>query len=107
MLIYSIGVFSLSGKMTLSLFLNTASTVRFTNPPSFLSFEDIATALLIIPAADTSIKAAWYVQILMELRISMLRFDILALDACSIMSVSYTHLRAHETRHDLVCRLLL
>ena len=29
---------------------------------------------------------------------------------CSIngeLSVSYTHLRAHETRHDLVCRLLL
>ena len=25
----------------------------------------------------------------------------------SITSVSYTHLRAHETRHDLVCRLLL
>src|SRR5450756_1086201 len=24
-----------------------------------------------------------------------------------VMSVSYTHLRAHETRHDLVCRLLL
>src|SRR5450756_2684129 len=24
-----------------------------------------------------------------------------------IDSVSYTHLRAHETRHDLVCRLLL
>src|SRR5450756_2687621 len=24
-----------------------------------------------------------------------------------IKSVSYTHLRAHETRHDLVCRLLL
>src|SRR5450759_5652953 len=28
-----------------------------------------------------------------------------ALRACT--SVSYTHLRAHETRHDLVCRLLL
>src|SRR5665648_444543 len=26
--------------------------------------------------------------------------------AC-LISVSYTHLRAHETRHDLVCRLLL
>src|SRR5450756_2979929 len=26
---------------------------------------------------------------------------------CSLHSVSYTHLRAHETRHDLVCRLLL
>src|SRR5450759_5407874 len=24
-----------------------------------------------------------------------------------INTVSYTHLRAHETRHDLVCRLLL
>src|SRR5450756_2033735 len=23
-----------------------------------------------------------------------------------VVSVSYTHLRAHETRHDLVCRLL-
>src|SRR5450756_2907684 len=28
-------------------------------------------------------------------------------DAISIDAVSYTHLRAHETRHDLVCRLLL
>src|SRR5450756_3053819 len=26
---------------------------------------------------------------------------------CPPASVSYTHLRAHETRHDLVCRLLL
>src|SRR5450756_2298646 len=26
---------------------------------------------------------------------------------CTGTSVSYTHLRAHETRHDLVCRLLL
>ena len=25
----------------------------------------------------------------------------------TVSSVSYTHLRAHETRHDLVCRLLL
>src|SRR5665648_1136550 len=24
-----------------------------------------------------------------------------------VVPVSYTHLRAHETRHDLVCRLLL
>ena len=27
--------------------------------------------------------------------------------ALGIETVSYTHLRAHETRHDLVCRLLL
>src|SRR5450756_1226853 len=25
----------------------------------------------------------------------------------AVAAVSYTHLRAHETRHDLVCRLLL
>ena len=25
----------------------------------------------------------------------------------SVCTVSYTHLRAHETRHDKVCRLLL
>src|SRR5450756_2732259 len=29
------------------------------------------------------------------------------LDHTNIFPVSYTHLRAHETRHDLVCRLLL
>src|SRR5450756_2648931 len=28
-------------------------------------------------------------------------------DAAHLEPVSYTHLRAHETRHDLVCRLLL
>src|SRR5450756_2899730 len=28
-------------------------------------------------------------------------------DATAAGPVSYTHLRAHETRHDLVCRLLL
>src|SRR5665648_485604 len=27
-------------------------------------------------------------------------------DVERLVSVSYTHLRAHETRHDLVCRLL-
>src|SRR5450756_1367729 len=28
-------------------------------------------------------------------------------NSVGIVTVSYTHLRAHETRHDLVCRLLL
>src|SRR5450756_2845691 len=32
----------------------------------------------------------------------------IAADCATVVSpVSYTHLRAHETRHDLVCRLLL
>src|SRR5450756_3006378 len=32
---------------------------------------------------------------------------VMDLQAFSVKAVSYTHLRAHETRHDLVCRLLL
>ena len=41
--------------------------------------------------------------------ITNLRYDILAqlLDKLSHNSVSYTHLRAHETPEHLVCRLLL
>eukprot|EP01016_Furgasonia_blochmanni_P057092 TRINITY_DN9853_c0_g1_i1.p1 TRINITY_DN9853_c0_g1~~TRINITY_DN9853_c0_g1_i1.p1 ORF type:complete len:601 (+),score=130.20 TRINITY_DN9853_c0_g1_i1:64-1866(+) len=35
------------------------------------------------------------------------REDTLTSTAFKHISVSYTHLRAHETRHDLVCRLLL
>src|SRR5450756_2399254 len=30
-----------------------------------------------------------------------------AREGYNLAAVSYTHLRAHETRHDLVCRLLL
>src|SRR5450756_1883843 len=33
--------------------------------------------------------------------------DKVPVTADSLKAVSYTHLRAHETRHDLVCRLLL
>eukprot|EP01016_Furgasonia_blochmanni_P009682 TRINITY_DN14018_c0_g1_i1.p1 TRINITY_DN14018_c0_g1~~TRINITY_DN14018_c0_g1_i1.p1 ORF type:complete len:455 (-),score=44.30 TRINITY_DN14018_c0_g1_i1:49-1413(-) len=34
-------------------------------------------------------------------------FSLLKIPLLSLQTVSYTHLRAHETRHDLVCRLLL
>src|SRR5665648_1208038 len=33
--------------------------------------------------------------------------QMIGIGAASAISLSYTHLRAHETRHDLVCRLLL
>ena len=36
-----------------------------------------------------------------------LRLDGEDLTLIALQAVSYTHLRAHETRHDLVCRLLL
>ena len=34
-------------------------------------------------------------------------YDSVLVSAAVGKAVSYTHLRAHETRHDLVCRLLL
>src|SRR5428012_8164 len=33
--------------------------------------------------------------------------DVAGFGARGTRAVSYTHLRAHETRHDIVCRLLL
>src|SRR5665648_1083716 len=37
----------------------------------------------------------------------MKRLGLMYKDKQALIAVSYTHLRAHETRHDLVCRLLL
>src|SRR5665648_1150283 len=42
----------------------------------------------------------------MALASALARGDIQVAYMC-LIPVSYTHLRAHETRHDLVCRLLL
>ena len=42
-----------------------------------------------------------------DLAVQRLRISIRDAMTHCIQSVSYTHLRAHETRHDLVCRLLL
>ena len=36
-----------------------------------------------------------------------MKVDVMLADTSNTYAVSYTHLRAHETRHDLVCRLLL
>src|SRR5450756_2735178 len=40
------------------------------------------------------------------LGVGLLLFSYLKLTQSVLGPVSYTHLRAHETRHDLVCRLL-
>src|SRR5450756_2548363 len=44
--------------------------------------------------------------VLSIMRLERLRDGHLGFRQC-LVAVSYTHLRAHETRHDLVCRLLL
>ena len=44
-------------------------------------------------------------------KVGMIKFDFLGLKTLTVIdkavAVSYTHLRAHETVLDLVCRLLL
>src|SRR5450759_5404945 len=40
-------------------------------------------------------------------KVDFLRYFNQIQDFNMVVPVSYTHLRAHETRHDLVCRLLL
>src|SRR5450756_2716097 len=53
-------------------------------------------------ALKTGIKAATYDTIVITDADGTYPNDLIPL-----LAVSYTHLRAHETRHDLVCRLLL
>ena len=59
---------------------------------------------------DLSVQAQYHSYEVMNKQVSFL-FTSLLTDDCiergKSLSVSYTHLRAHETRHDLVCRLLL
>src|SRR5450756_2925839 len=57
--------------------------------------------------ADIAISsAATATQFNVEPRIAMLSYST-GESGTGADAVSYTHLRAHETRHDLVCRLLL
>src|SRR5665648_266093 len=65
--------------------------------PGWLFPPDICTST---PAASPC-KAEARLATGARLIISLLTFTI------APVTVSYTHLRAHETRHDLVCRLLL
>src|SRR5450756_2879857 len=45
-------------------------------------------------------KGAWRDNVFVERLWKSVKYE-------EVYPVSYTHLRAHETRHDLVCRLLL
>src|SRR5450756_355178 len=75
----------------------------------------IVAALVLLPlaasssaASRTANSAAIPAAAARQLSMTMERWAKLSGDAKPlwIAAVSYTHLRAHETRHDLVCRLL-
>src|SRR5450756_2799161 len=53
------------------------------------------------PASARRSTAAWKTRSVRSSSVLMM------VSLSHLISVSYTHLRAHETRHDLVCRLLL
>ena len=59
------------------------------------TFEDVFVVLVAFAVSDTFADA------------SGKRSSPAVLPSARNRTVSYTHLRAHETRHDLVCRLLL
>src|SRR5450759_4357936 len=62
-------------------------------------------------SATFTLAAAFGAQILARRGVLLTRLsaahEAAAMDVLCADTVSYTHLRAHETRHDLVCRLLL
>src|SRR5450756_327449 len=59
------------------------------------------------PRLDISIAGFLSLLCSMELRIRLVNSWKMLVGLETTAPVSYTHLRAHETRHDLVCRLLL
>src|SRR5665648_1239065 len=74
-----------------------------------------ASSAALIPAITSSksppLVISLYLACLKESRLIFTRFSPAFFSSCAYLlsniPVSYTHLRAHETRHDLVCRLLL
>src|SRR5450756_2829002 len=62
-------------------------------------------AIPAITVSQTQVDYEDFARIGVKTRIVMPRPENVQTDGT--IAVSYTHLRAHETRHDLVCRLLL
>src|SRR5450756_2649780 len=61
-----------------------------------------------LAAAEYAIAGTYYANLEHPPLVKLLSgFAIRAAGGRAPKTVSYTHLRAHETRHDLVCRLLL
>src|SRR5450759_5360593 len=57
-------------------------------------------------SSDIKVNYKWIEEQMIEAKLK--KANIVHFPECALSgSVSYTHLRAHETRHDLVCRLLL
>src|SRR5450759_1417718 len=63
-------------------------------------------ATLSSPGLASALTPSWYAQNEWRMSVEVMWNTTFAFTG-SIRSVSYTHLRAHETRHELVCRLLL
>src|SRR5450756_2898396 len=87
---------------------SSTTTVRFSAPAGGSTFID-----LIAPRVHTIVLNGRALDPAVVFAGSRIALDDLAAEnelvvvADCAYTVSYTHLRAHETRHDLVCRLLL
>ena len=76
--------------------------LRYTPEHEWIRIEgDIATIGVTDYAQDALTDVVW-------VELPEVGMSVGAMESCgSVESVSYTHLRAHETSQDLVCRLLL
>src|SRR5450756_1252919 len=77
------------------------------NPTKLIEIVEIGKQLLITRGALTTFSIANDVAKYFAIIPAMFMIAFPQLATLNVMPVSYTHLRAHETRHDLVCRLLL
>ena len=71
------------------------------------SLKDISIRLESISTKLDTISISYSSKLIMLERLINENYEKNLIKQSSLLPVSYTHLRAHETRHDLVCRLLL
>src|SRR5450759_5845173 len=67
-----------------------------------LTFDDV----LLVPA-ESAVQPSEVSTVTRLTRTMTINIPVVSAAMDTVTAVSYTHLRAHETRHDLVCRLLL
>ena len=88
---------------------STAGSIMTTEFISIVENQTVGSAMKLVRKEAQDAEIIYYIYVMDDQNkltgVLSLRDLIIAED--HTMAVSYTHLRAHETRHDLVCRLLL
>src|SRR5450756_1325618 len=87
------------------IFLITSLDIN-TSPLGYVDYSGLLSNPVAVPAPEWPDRPVQMVPFQTETD-ARSALDAGRIQAYYVLPVSYTHLRAHETRHDLVCRLLL